>query len=170
MACRQKQPRREGSKPQRLPARPQQACEPCAGVRKAVHGWTSGLDGDPRVPKDTSASDAFDGAEAWMPCLHSRVRPVRGNCGSSADLDCYPRTPPGVSAVDHFLVPTCAIVGRQCHVSSCGAGRRGHCCLWVVLPPNVELTGAQRRGALAVRPMMNQGGCTARVPCRCVSG
>ena len=35
---------------------------------------------------------------------------------------------------------------------------------------NVVLTGRRRRGALAVRPMMNQGGCTARVPCRWRSG
>ena len=36
--------------------------------------------------------------------------------------------------------------------------------------PNVELTGPRRHGALAVRPMMYQGGRTARVPCRSGSG
>jgi hypothetical protein len=36
--------------------------------------------------------------------------------------------------------------------------------------PNVELTGPRRHGALAVRPMMNQGGRAARVPCRSGSG
>jgi hypothetical protein len=46
-------------------------------------------------------------------------------------------------------------------------GMRGG--VWIVLP-NVELTGPRRHGALAVRPMMNQGGRTARVPCRSGSG
>jgi hypothetical protein len=32
--------------------------------------------------------------------------------------------------------------------------------------PNVELTGPRRHGALAVRPMMNQGGRAARAACR----
>ena len=39
-----------------------------------------------------------------------------------------------------------------------------------VVQPNAELTGAQRHGARAVRPMIDKGGCTARVPCRCASG
>jgi hypothetical protein len=36
--------------------------------------------------------------------------------------------------------------------------------------PNVEVTGATRQGGRAVRPMMNQGGCTARLACRGASG
>ena len=36
--------------------------------------------------------------------------------------------------------------------------------------PNAELTGATRRGALAVRPMIGKGGGTARAPCRGASG
>ncbi len=36
--------------------------------------------------------------------------------------------------------------------------------------PNVELTGRRRDGTLAVRPMVNQGGRTARVPCHWRSG
>jgi hypothetical protein len=39
-----------------------------------------------------------------------------------------------------------------------------------VMRPNVELTGPRRHGSLAVRPKMNQGGCTARLPCRSGSG
>lgn len=35
---------------------------------------------------------------------------------------------------------------------------------------NAELTGTTRRGTLAVRPMIDKGGGTARVPCRGVSG
>lgn len=40
----------------------------------------------------------------------------------------------------------------------------------VLVRPNVELTGPRRHGALAVRPMMKQGGRTARVPCCSGSG
>jgi hypothetical protein len=36
--------------------------------------------------------------------------------------------------------------------------------------PNVELTGATRQDGRAVRPMMNQGGRTARLACRGASG
>jgi hypothetical protein len=43
-------------------------------------------------------------------------------------------------------------------------------CFRLTVRPNVELTGPRRHGALAVRPMMNQGGRTARVPCRSGSG
>ena len=39
-----------------------------------------------------------------------------------------------------------------------------------ITTPNVELTGPRRHGALAVRPMMNQGGRAAWVPCRSGSG
>jgi hypothetical protein len=38
------------------------------------------------------------------------------------------------------------------------------------VPPNVELTGRQRRGALAARCMMNQKRLAAKVTCRWRSG
>jgi hypothetical protein len=38
------------------------------------------------------------------------------------------------------------------------------------VPPNVELTGRQRKGALAARSMMNQKRLAAKVTCRWRSG
>ena len=63
-------------------------------------------------------------------------------------------------------------LGRSVFVLySSGAPRGGGLARIKRIPlSNVELTGPMRRDALAVRPMMKQGGCTARVACRSGSG
>jgi hypothetical protein len=54
--------------------------------------------------------------------------------------------------------------------ADCFSGTCAGVSLLLTALPNVEVTGARRRGALAARQMMNPDCFAARVPCRSASG